>query len=281
MALKFRQPIHPGESGRDVKAVKLAYKRIGAQGAGTMTSSKRAGPAFMHTTRAFQRNHGLPVKDVYNEATHNHLAKLTRDGKPAFSWWASKLYRTAKLRHHDKAPEATNMSAQAAAKQLVTYHNEGKFHDDSGRIMAQITATAQGKAVWSPAGRWVFIDKRLMEALVEIINKGLHIGCFAMCSDHPYDGPHGHAGGMAVDISSVNGVAVSQNSNAARVNTLKLARLLHYGMPGELKPWQQICDGFGYIHDAEISACTIPGAAFYGYTTMSQHRNHVHLGYYS
>jgi hypothetical protein len=144
--------------------------------------------------------------------------------------------------------------------------------------MAQIDAAASGRAVWSQAGHWVFLDKRMLQALVELVERGFHIGCFAMCSDHPYDGPHGHAGGMAVDISSVNGVSVS--SPGGRGPTLNLATHLHHHMPATLHPWQLICDGYGYMHDSAISALTLPGATFYGYATMRAHRNHVHLGYY-
>src|SRR5438874_13694623 len=116
--LKFRQLIKPGEKGRDVKAVKLAYRRIGVQGSGAMNMNKRAGPAFVHTTKNFQRNHNLKADGIYGKATHNHLAKLKRSGKPACSWGAAKLYRTAKLRHSSPSV-ATNMGAQPPAKQLI------------------------------------------------------------------------------------------------------------------------------------------------------------------
>jgi hypothetical protein len=279
MTLELRHPIRPGMHGSDVKAVKLAYRRMGVQGAGAMSLSRRAGPAFVHTTRSFQRNHGLPVHDAYDKVTHAKLRDMKRGGIPAFSAWAKLLFRRGqKKRNPTPQPEATNMSAQAAARALKDFHAQGKFHDDSGRIMAQIDAAASGRAVWSQAGHWVFLDKRMLQALVELVERGFHIGCFAMCSDHPYDGPHGHAGGMAVDISSVNGVSVS--SPGGRGPTLNLATHLHHHMPATLHPWQLICDGYGYMHDSAISALTLPGATFYGYATMRAHRNHVHLGYY-
>lgn len=269
--VKFRQLIRPGQQGRDVLAVKDGMERMHVDGSGAMGKSNFAGPAFVRCVKTVQRHHGLPVDGVYGKATHKVVA-------PHFSAFDRWRYRTAKLRHHHDAPVDVNMSAQAAAKRLITLHNEGKFHDDSGRIMAQIQATAQGKAVWSQMGRYVFIDKHVLNALVELVDRGFHVGCFAMCSDHPYDGPHGHAGGHAVDISSVNGVSIAAHN--ARAETLGLAEFLHGKMPKSLHPWQQICDGYGYVHDSAISNCTIPGAVFYGYTTMSQHRNHVHLGYY-
>jgi hypothetical protein len=117
-----------------------------------------------------------------------------------------------------------------------------------------------------------------LQLLVWLIkDKHFKIGTYAICTDHHYDGPHGHSGGKAVDISSVNGTAVS--SPGGKQTTLELAKVLHSGTPSVLHPWQLICDGYGYQHDPAISACTIPSPGFYGYTTMSQHRNHVHVGY--
>jgi putative peptidoglycan binding protein len=272
--LSFRQVIRPGQRGRDIKAVKLAYKRMGVQDSGKLTLSKRAGPAFVHVTKAFQRNHGIKSDGIYGEKTHNKLASMRRDGKPAFSSWAAMLYRTAKIRN-PKIPPVTDMTASQAAKYLL---NSPKYHSDNYGDHLDLVRTANGQAVWSQGGYWVHIDKRVLQALVFIIEKGYSIGTFALTSDHHYDGPHGHSGGLSVDISSINGTSVS--SSASRAHVLSLAKLLHNDMPATLKPWQEICDGFGYVHDSEISACTIPGGWFYGYTTMSQHRNHIHLGYY-
>lgn len=276
--IELTHPIKPGMSGSDVKAVKLAYRRMGVQGSGSMTLSDRAGPAFVHTTRSFQRNHGLPVHDDYDKITHNKLANEKRDGKSAFSTWAWLLFRRGQRKRNPVPQPVVNMSAQAAARKLKDFHAQGKFHDDSGRIMAQINAAAEGKPVWSQMGRWVHLDQRMLEALVELIEKGFRIGCFAMCSDHPYDGPHGHAGGKAVDISSVNGISIA--SHTARQVTVDVAWHLHHDMPTVLRPWQLICDGYGYMHDSTISALTLPSASFFGYATMRVHRTHVHLGYY-
>jgi hypothetical protein len=180
--LELLHPIRPGMTGSDVKAVKLAYKRMGVQGAGSMTTTDRAGPAFVHTTRSFQHNHGIKVDGIYGKTTHAKLRGMKRGGKPAFSTWAKLLFRRGqRKRNPTPQPISTNMSAQAAARALKDFHAQGKFHDDSGRTMAQINAAAEGKAVWSQAGHWVFLDKRMLEALVELVEKGFHVGCFAMC----------------------------------------------------------------------------------------------------
>jgi Putative peptidoglycan binding domain len=280
MTLELHHPLRPGMHGSDVKATKLAYRRMGVQGSGAMQLSDRAGPAWEHVTRSFQHNHGIKVDGIYGKLTHKRLFEMRRDGKPAFSTWAELLFRRGqKKRNPPPVPIVVDMSAETAARALVTAHVRGEFHDDSGRIMAQVSAAAAGKAVWSPAGHYVFLDRRMLESLVELVQKGYHVGCYAMCSDHPYDAPHGHAGGKAVDISSVNGVSI--NSHLARQATLNLMTHLHHQMPAVLKPWQLICDGYGYMHDEAISGLSLPaGVGFYGAGTMSQHRNHVHLGYY-
>jgi hypothetical protein len=269
--VKFRQIIRPGNHGRDVKATKDAMLRMHVDGSGAMGKSGFAGAAWERCIKRVQKNHGLKVDGIYGKGTHAVIA-------PHFTAFDRWRYRTAKIRHHKKPPPP--VSGQAAAKKLAQFHARGVLHDDSGRVISQISAAAMGEPVWSPMGHYVHLDAKMLEALVEILDSGIHIGLFAMCTDHPYDGPHGHAGGKAVDISSVDGTSVSSHSERARLGTLKLAKHLHSNMPSSLLPWQLICDGYGYMHDSEISAQTIPGAAFYGPLTMSEHRNHVHLGYY-
>jgi len=276
----YRQDIRPGQHGRDVKGVKLALKHIKAQGSADMKTNRYAGTSFVHCVKSFQHNHKLKVTGVYNKETHNVLIKQKEAGKDAFSWWAAKLYRTASLRN-PPSPPILELTAKQAAAKLLQHHSNGSYVANNSGDLYDLQRTAQGQPVWSQAGYWVYVDKRPLQALLILIEKyGFHIGTFAICSDHHYDGPHGHAGGNAVDISSINGIQVGTNSSTSRSNTLKVAKILRYEMPDSLRPWQQICDGYGYVHDSEISSCTVPGAYFYGYTTMSQHRNHIHLGYY-
>lgn len=271
MMVKFRQLIRPGERGGDVKAVKHTLLRMHVPGSGALGKTDRAGAAFVHCIRHVQKTHGIHEDGIYGKTTHKIIA-------PHFNLHDRVLYRIAKLRHHKKPPPVVDMSAQAAAKKLIQFHNEGKFHDDSGRIMPQINATAEGRPVWSAMGRWVHIDARVMEALVELVEKGYHIGCYAMCSDHSYDGPNGHAGGHAVDISSVNGTSVAAGNGYHE--TYNCAKHLHSNMPAKLHPWQLICGGYGNHRNNAISGFTIPGAAFYGSATMAEHCNHIHLGYH-
>ncbi len=271
--VKFKQLIRPGQRGKDVRAVKRAMLDMGIKGSGALGKTNRAGPQFVKVLKRVQNQHGLPADGIYGKATHKFIA-------PHFDAYGRVLYRTAKFRRI-KVPKVTDLSAQAAARKLLEFAKQGKYHADNPGDLRDLERTARGEAVWSQAGRWLHIDKRPLEALVLFIEKGFKIGTFAICSDHHYDGPHGHAGGLAVDISSINGVSVGAHSDIAKEATLKLAKVIHNELPAGLHAWQEICDGYGYVHYQPIADCTIPGAFFYGYSTMSEHRNHIHLGYYS
>lgn len=268
--VKFRQLIKPGNRGGDVTAVKNGMRRMHIEGSGALGTTDFAGAQFVKCVKKVQNQHNIHADGIYGKDTHRWVA-------PHFTARDAKLYETSKIRNPPTPPVPTG-TAQENAKRLLQYHNEGKYHADNPTELTQIELTAEGKPVWSPEGRYLHIDARVMEVLVWLVGQLGEIGTFAMCSDHPYDGPHGHAGGLAVDISSVKGVSVAAHTAIARENTLKLAKLLH-SAPGHLHPWQLICDGYGQVHDPQISALTIPNAAFYGYTTMSEHRNHVHCGY--
>jgi len=267
----FKQLIKPGDHGRDVLAVKDGMVRMHVNGSGGLGKTKFAGKQFVVCIKKVQRHHGQLVDGIYGKDTHKIIA-------PFFSAYDRWRYRTTTVR---KAVPAgpPHGDAQSNAKKLMEFYKEGKYHADNGPELQQIELTAQGKGIWSPMGRLIHIDPKVMKVLVWLIEDGFTIGTFAMCSDHPYDSPLGHAGGHAVDISSINGVSIAAGSAAARDNTRKVAERLSRHAPSELKPWQLICDGYGYIHDSQISACTIPNASFYGYTTMSEHRNHIHVGY--
>lgn len=276
----FRQKIRPGQKGSDVFAVKLAYKRIKVQDSKKMKLNKKAGTQFVHVTKSFQHNHGLKVTGIYNEETHNKLRSLKKDGKPAFSTWAKILYNRAKIRT-PKIVNPLDLDAQEAAKEILKYHSQGKYTADNSGDLYDIQKTAQGLPVWSPLGYWVHIDKRPLQALVFLLEKGYRIGTFAICSDHhTIDGRHGHNGGHAIDISSINGVQVGSRTATSKANVLSVAKLLKNGMPHGLTPWQLICDGYGYIYDYEIHSLILPYPGFYNYSTLIAHRNHIHYGYF-
>lgn len=267
--IAYRQPIRPGDSGSDVTAVKRTMKRMGIKGASAMNGANVAGPAFIEVLDTVLRMHKQKSDHIYGPNAHAIIA-------PNFKAYDAYLYRTAKIRKPPE-PDPPHGTAQEEAKLLLKLSAAGKYHADNPGDLADIQRTANGQPVWSQGGYWVHVDPRPLRLLVWLIeNQGFEIGTFAICSDHHNDGPHGHAGGLATDISSINRTSIA--SPGARALTLKVAQLLH-SHAGALTPRQLICDGYGYLHDWEISACTIPSAAFYGGTTMSQHRNHIHAGF--
>jgi len=268
MMVKFKQQIHPGDVGLDVSAVKHAFKRLHVQGSEHVVQSRKAGSMFVKALRNYQHNHKIEADGIYGPETHKSLA-------PKFSAYENWLYRSAKVRKVVFNPWAH--SGRQCAQQLLKYRQQGKYNADNPGDLNDIIATAEGKKVWSQGGYWVSIDSRVMQILCYLIEKGYRIGTFAICSDHFNDGPHGHAGGYAVDISSINGHSITTHSDAVRSLVLQIDHLLHVA---HAEPRQLITGGYGYHRDSVISSLSIPAAdSYYGSTTMAEHCNHIHVGY--
>lgn len=269
----YRQPIRPGQDGADVAAVKNVFVRLHVPGAGTMVLDRHAGVAFVAVLRTFQREHRIAADGIYGPTTHTLVA-------PHFTAREVLAYKAAAIRVPPKPPEPP--TAIDAATRLLALAKKGKYHADNPGDMRDIEDTAAGRAVWSQGGYWVHIDKRPLQALVWLIDKqGYKIGTYAICSDHHNDGPHGHAGGFCVDISSIDGVSIASNVPSARTKDIAVATALRglRGSPVE-RPHQLICGGYGNHRDSEISALSIPAAdSFYGSVTMQQHTNHIHAGW--
>jgi len=266
--IAFKQVILPGDVGADVLAVKQAMRRMGVQGSGAMNMSRRAGPAFVKSMKLVQRHNSLTADGKYGQDTHKVIA-------PHFTKTDAELYRKATLRKRDAAPAQSGDAAEAA-KRLLELAKSGKYHADNPSDMHDIEAAANGKAVHSQHGGMVHVDPRVFQIIVHLIEHGHSIGTFAICSDHHDDGPNGHAGGKAVDISTIDGHSVA--SPSSRASVLKIDRALAHA--GALKPRQLISGGCGNVRDAEISALCIPGAdSFFGKDTMQDHCNHIHVGY--
>lgn len=266
--VEFKQLILAGDVGSDVLAVKNTLRRLGIRGSGAMNMSDRAGPAFVTALRIAQRRFGVAVDGKYGKNTHGVIA-------PHFDASDEALYRSAAVRKHDPPPAPTG-DAAANAKRLLHFHEQGKYHSDNPGDLVDIRATAAGHAVRSQSGQLVHVDERVMRVLVHLIEQGHTVGTFAICSDHHDDGPHGHAGGRAVDVSSIDGHSIA--SSSARAVVLEVDKALHKA--GTLKPRQLISGGVGNVRDSEISGLSIPGAdSFFGTSTMLDHCNHIHVGY--
>jgi hypothetical protein len=263
----YRQPIRPGDQGSDVLAVKRALRKLGVPGSGGLVVSRTAGVSFVGCIRTVQRQHHLASDGIYGAATHKCVA-------PAFDAYGAMLYRTAAIRHPPPPPVPS--TAVAAAQTLLSLHTQGRYRADNPGDLRDIQAAAEGKPVWSQGGYWVHLSPAPLRTLCWLIeDRGFTLGTYAVCSDHSNDGPHGHAGGLAVDISSVHDVSIS--SAEGRPGALAVAEALHQA-PASYRPRQLICGGYGNHYDAQISALTIPSAAFYGSETMRAHENHIHSG---
>jgi len=269
----FRQMIRQGQEGSDVFAVKRAMQRMNVPGSGalnlSLTRRKYAGASFTKCIRTVQRGAKAQQDGVYGKQTHELIAAH-------FDAYGNLLYRRAKIRQPDRPPAP--QTAVAAAKRLLELQKGGKYRDDRGTTLSQLVATAAGKSVYSPLGHYVKIDERVLEALVWLIDqKGFRVGTFALCTDHGPDSAKGHAGGFAVDISSIDGISILSSSSKPKViamcNALRAA-------PGPLKPRQLITGGVANQRDADCSKLSIPAAdLYYGAATMMQHCNHVHMGF--
>lgn len=169
------------------------------------------------------------------------------------------------------------------ANQLIADYSNRSWRDENGRGRAQLTKIAMGQKLYNPfTGTPVIQDPRTMKVVLWLISQGYDIGTYAWTEDH--DGTNdgssgrGHVNGYAVDIESINGHHIAENSTTCAELTLQVAKLLN-GLQGELAPAQLICGGYGNQRDFAISAMTIPNTGFYGDKTMAEHTNHIHVGY--
>ncbi len=264
--IAFKQLILLGDVGSDVLAVKHTLRRMAINGNKKMRMNNTAGRAFVATLRKAQAGGGITVDGKYGRDTHAVIA-------PHFTPDDEALYQRAAIRR----PGTPLVSGDAAAnaRKLLQFQDQGKYSADHPGDLSDIQATAAGRAVRSKSGQMVHIDARVMQVLVHLIDLGHTIGTFAICSDHHDDGPHGHAGGRAVDISTIDGHPI--NSPSAREAVIQVDKQLHNA--GALVPRQLITGGVGNVIDQTIEALTIPSAAFYGPETMKEHTNHIHIGY--
>jgi hypothetical protein len=263
--IDFTQLILPGDVGSDVLAVKHTLRGMAIKGNEKIRMNNTAGRAFVATLRNAQAQGHITVDGKYGKQTHNLIA-------PHFTAGDETLYRNAAIRR----PGTPLGDAAANARKLLQFHAQGKYHADNPGDLSDIQATAEGRAVRSKHdGQMVHIDARVMQVLVHLIDLGHTIGTFAICSDHSDDGLRGHAGGLAVDISTIDGHPV--NSSSARAVVIQVDKQLHNA--GALKPRQLITGGVGNKIDQTIEALTIPGPATFGPKTMQDHTNHIHVGY--
>jgi hypothetical protein len=265
--IAFKQLILLGDVGSDVLAVKHTLRRMAIKGNEKIRMNNTAGRAFVATLRNAQAQGHITVDGKYGQQTHTLIA-------PRFTPGDEALYRQAAIRR----PGMSLVSGDAAAnaRKLLQFQARGKYHADNPGDLSDIQATAEGRAVRSKHhGQMVHIDARVMQVLVHLIDLGHTIGTFAICSDHHDDTLRGHAGGLAVDISTIDGHPV--NSSSARAVVIQVDKELRNA--GALRPRQLITGGVGNKIDQTIKALTLPNPDFYDSQTLQAHTTHIHVGY--
>jgi hypothetical protein len=182
-----------------------------------------------------------------------------------------------KVQSFDPSIDTSSGPLASAASNAGKLVKNPHWHDDNGRGRDQLMKVALGGMLNGAEGP-VNLDPRVPGIILYLINQGLTIGTYAWCEDHSDDGLHGHTGGFAVDISSINGHAISGNDYGLRDLVIEVDKMLN-AITGLLAPRQIITGGFDNHPDFEISQYTRPNPGYYGATTMSQHENHIHVGY--
>jgi hypothetical protein len=181
--------------------------------------------------------------------------------------------------------EGTN--AQLAQK-LLGYQTTGQYHCDNPGDCTDLHKIVDGQSLAGSDGcQAQTLDPRVLQLLLYLIeNGGFKIGTFALCGDHHFDGLGGHSGGKAVDISSVNGASLAQDSQQTATEGLKLDKYLN-NLPANIKLDQQISYGYGGHYYQPMSAtqqyggqlCNSSCVSIYTLTVENQHTNHIHAGY--
>ncbi|HVS78855.1 MAG TPA: phage tail tip lysozyme [Candidatus Saccharimonadales bacterium] len=184
--------------------------------------------------------------------------------------------------------EGTN--AQLAQK-LLNYRKTGQYQCDNPGDCTDLEYMVEGKALSSEpntACKVDTLDSRVLKLLLYLIeNGGFKIGTFAMCGDHSDDGLGGHSGGLAVDISTVDGANLGLDTSDAGAEGLKMDQFLNSSLPTALKLDQQISWGYGGHYDAAMAAtqqyngqlCGSSCVTIYTQAIEDEHTNHIHAGY--
>jgi hypothetical protein len=179
-----------------------------------------------------------------------------------------------------------------AAKNLLSQHSLGNFRDDSGHSVDQLKKTAQGLPVRNQCGHDVYLSARMINAILYLIQNGLKVGTFAICTDHHCnDGQHPK--GQACDISSLGGgVEVRRGGPGSTIGTKKYSwvSLNHYTKEGTVLvkqamnllqesglAWDMICNGVGR-DDATVQALQMDNGRIRGGHWWTDHTDHIHLG---
>src|SRR5579862_2342650 len=174
------------------------------------------------------------------------------------------------------------------AQKLLNYQSTGQYHCDNSGDCVDLQKMVKGQSLAGSSGCMVqSLDPRVLQMLLYLIEVGnFKIGTFAMFGDHGFDSLSGHSGGLAVDISTVNGASLGVPVPQAGVEGTKLDQFLN-NLPVAIQLDQQISYGYGgqyYKPMADLqqfngSLCTSACVSDYGASIEQQHTNHIHAGF--
>jgi hypothetical protein len=174
------------------------------------------------------------------------------------------------------------------AKKILDYRSSGQYSCDNPGDCADLQKIVNGQSLSGSSGcQAQTLDTKVLQLMLYIIENGkFKLGTYALCGDHSNDGPNGHSGGKAVDISTINGAALNQDTAQAGAEGLKMDQFLN-NLPAGLALNQQISYGYGGHYSQPMAAlqqyngqlCNSSCVSIYGSTTESEHTNHIHAGY--
>lgn len=179
-------------------------------------------------------------------------------------------------------------SASQLAQKLLDYKKTGRYNCDNPGDCTDLQKVVSGQSLAGSSGcQAKTLDPRVIQLLLYLIESGnFKVGTYAMCGDHSFDSPRGHSGGFAVDISSVNGVAINQDTQAAATQGVAMDKFLN-NLPTALQLNQQISYGYGNhpyqpmadLQQADGKLCTSSCVSFYTLAVEQEHENHIHAGF--
>ncbi|HEU5005101.1 MAG TPA: hypothetical protein VFT49_03400 [Candidatus Saccharimonadales bacterium] len=175
------------------------------------------------------------------------------------------------------------------AQKILDYRSTGQYKCDNPGDCTDLQKVASNQSIAGSDGcKAQNLDPKVLQLILYLIEVGnFKIGTYALCGDHSFDSLGGHSGGHAVDIDSINGVFVNNDSAQAKSLTLGLDQYLNNNLPSDLNIKQLISFGYGNHQDSDLQAqqrangqlCTSSCLGFYGISTELEHMNHVHVGF--
>lgn len=167
-------------------------------------------------------------------------------------------------------------NAAEIAKTILWHSTQGHYRDDNGRQIKQLQKIAQGQKLANQGGFSVFMDSRVMQGLLYLLENGYWVGTFSLVEDHSFNQGQ-HPKGQAVDISSlgkpgIGWFSLGKVDRTATILTKEVMTIL-----ATLDVWDLICNGVG-ANDSSVQALQYDNGVQRGGIWETDHINHIHWG---